>query len=187
MQNCVRKGSDHLIAIIDGFNIICRYLKYISEGKEFPAIILAPQCPQGVVWNNLIFALKELIDNVIESYNVDKNKVSITGISMGGFGTWEMGISYPDLFSAMAPICGGGLSWRCDSLKNIPIWAFHGDCDDIVPLKNSVEMVDSVNKHGCNARLTILHNVAHCCWEEAYTSSNVIEWLISHSKNNNKF
>ena len=81
MQNCVRKGSDHLIAIIDGFNIICRYLKYISEGKEFPAIILAPQCPQGVVWNNLIFALKELIDNVIESYNVDKNKVSITGIS----------------------------------------------------------------------------------------------------------
>ena len=68
----------------------------------------------------MIFALKELIDNVIESYNVDKNKVSITGISMGGFGTWEMGISYPDLFSAMAPICGGGLSWRCDSLKNIP-------------------------------------------------------------------
>lgn len=156
--------------------------KYLNSGKEYPAIVLAPQCPEGRVWNNLIFALKELIDTVIENYNVDTDKISITGISMGGFGTWEMGISYPELFSAMAPICGGGLSWRCDRVKNIPIWAFHGDSDTVVPLKNSVEMVDSVNSVGGKAKLTIFHNVAHNSWEEAYTASNVIEWLLSQKK-----
>ena len=153
--------------------------KYLNEGKEYPAIILAPQCPQGVVWSNLIFSIKELIDNIIESYNVDTDRVSITGISMGGFGTWEMGISYPELFSAIAPVCGGGMSWRCENLKNTPVWAFHGDVDDVVPLKNSVEMVDAVNKVGGNARLTIFHNVGHNSWEEAYTTTNVVEWLIS--------
>ena len=103
-------------------------------------------------------------------------------VSRTAISKWEMGISYPDLFSAIAHICGGGLSWRCEALKNIPIWAFHGDIDDVVPLKNSVEMVDAVNKTGGKARLTILHNVAHNCWEEAYTSSNVVDWLISQSK-----
>lgn len=156
--------------------------KYLNEGKEYPAIILAPQCPQGIVWSNLIFSLKELIDNIIESYNVDTDRVSITGISMGGFGTWEMGISYPELFSAIAPVCGGGMSWRCENLKNTPVWAFHGDVDDVVPLKNSVEMVDAVNKVGGNAKLTIFHNVGHNSWEETYTSTNVVDWLISKSK-----
>lgn len=156
--------------------------KYISEGKEFPAIILAPQCPEGVVWNNLVFALKKLIDNVAESYNVDRDRISITGISMGGYGTWEMGMAFPNFFSAIAPICGGGLSWRCDVIKDVPIWAFHGDRDDVVPLRNSMEMVDRVNQFGGNARLTIFHNVDHNSWEEAYTSSNVIEWLISKKR-----
>ena len=156
--------------------------KYINEGKEYPAIVLAPQCPKGIVWNNIVFALKELIDNVIENYNVDTKRVSITGLSMGGFGTWEMGIIYPELFSAIAPVCGGGLTWRCDLLKNIPVWAFHGDIDTTVLLKNSIEMVDAVNKFGGNARLTIMHNVGHNCWDEAYTASNVIEWLLSQSK-----
>lgn len=156
--------------------------KYLSEGVEYPAIILAPQCPQGVVWSNLIFALKELIDSIIEEYNVDITRVSITGLSMGGFGTWEMGISYPELFSAMAPICGGGMSWRCGRLKDVPIWAFHGDADNLVPLNNSVEMVDAVNKAGGNAKLTVFHNVGHNSWVEAYTTTNVVEWLISKNK-----
>ena len=101
---------------------------------------------------------------------------------MGGFGTWEMGISFPELFSAIAPVCGGGLSWRCGNLKNMPVWAFHGDADEIVPLKNSIEMVDAVNRIGGKAKLTIFHNVGHNSWEEAYTASNVVEWLISQTK-----
>lgn len=158
--------------------------KYINEGKSYPAIILMPQCPNGMVWNNIIFALKKLIDKVVTEYNVDNNRISVTGLSMGGFGTWELGLSYPNYFSALAPICGGGLSWRCSVLKDTPIWAFHGDADNVVPLNNSVEMVDAVNKNGGKARLTILHKVGHNSWDEAYNSSNLIEWLVSQKREN---
>ena len=153
--------------------------KYLSKGQDYPAIILMPQCPCNFVWNNLVLPLKGLIDKTVMDYNIDQSKVSITGLSMGGYGTWEMGLTYPNLFSAMAPICGGGLSWRAGRLKNMPIWAFHGDADNIVPLQNSIEMVDAVNKTGGKARLTILHNVAHNSWDEAYNHSTVMKWLIS--------
>lgn len=156
--------------------------KYIQSGKNYPAVILMPQCPQGMVWNNIVFALKELIDKVVAEYNIDTDRISITGLSMGGFGTWEMGLSFPDFFSAIAPICGGGLSFRCSALKDTPVWAFHGDMDTAVPIQNSIEMVDAVNKAGGKARLTILHGVGHYSWEEAYNDSNLIEWLITQRK-----
>ncbi|MBE6538750.1 MAG: phospholipase [Ruminococcaceae bacterium] len=156
--------------------------KYCSEGAELPAILLCPQCPEVFVWNNVVIELKALIDKVADDYNADKRRISITGISMGGFGTWEMGITYPDYFSAIAPICGGGLSWRCNLIKDMPIWAFHGDADTAVPLKNSVEMVDKVNSEGGNAKLTILHGVGHSSWDDAYLDTKLIEWLISKER-----
>lgn len=159
--------------------------KYIMQGVKYPAIVLAPQCPSDMVWNNIVFAVKELIDFVVEEYNVDTDRISITGISMGGFGTWEMALTYPNFFSAIAPVCGGGMSWRTGLLKDMPIWAFHGDADSVVPIKNSVEMVDAVVAAGGNAKLTVFHNVAHDSWDEAYTSSNVVEWLVSKRRNTN--
>lgn len=158
--------------------------KYLNQDKEYPAVILMPQCPCDLVWNNLVLPLKKLIDEVIENYNIDQSRISITGLSMGGYGTWEMGLIYPNFFSAIAPICGGGLSWRAGLLKDIPIWAFHGDADDVVPLQNSIEMVDAVNKAGGKARLTIFHNVKHNSWDEAYNSSNLLEWLIYQKRKN---
>ena len=156
--------------------------KYASGGLDTPAILLCPQCPEIFVWNNVVIELKALIDKVADDYNADKSRISITGISMGGFGSWEMGITYPDYFSAIAPICGGGLSWRGDLLKDMPIWAFHGDADTAVPLKNSVEMVDKVNSEGGNAKLTILHGVGHFSWDDAYLDTKLIEWLISKER-----
>ena len=152
---------------------------YISEGKEYSAIVLAPQCPMNTVWNNIVFELKELIDKVVLQYNIDTTKISITGISMGGFGSWEMGILFPDFFSAVGPVCGGGMSWRCGELKNTPVWALHGDADSVVPVRNSIEMVDAVNNNGGNARLTIFHGVEHCSWDDAYLNTNLVEWLIT--------
>ncbi|MBQ8005832.1 MAG: prolyl oligopeptidase family serine peptidase [Clostridia bacterium] len=158
--------------------------RYASEGKEYPAILLCPQCPRRIVWNNVVFELKALIDKVAAEYNADMSRISITGISMGGFGTWEMGLTFPNFFSAIAPVCGGGLSWRCENLKGMPIWAFHGDADNIVPPKNSLEMVDSVNAKGGNAKLTIFHGVGHDSWVNAYEETNVFEWLISNVREN---
>ena len=140
--------------------------KYLNQDKEYPAVILMPQCPCDLVWN------------------IDQSRISITGLSMGGYGTWEMGLTYPNFFSAMAPICGGGMSWRANLLKDTPIWAFHGDADNVVPLQNSIEMVDAVNKASGKARLTIFYNVAHNSWDEAYNHSTVMKWLISQKRVN---
>ena len=156
---------------------------YLNAGSlKIPAVVLCPQCPSGLVWNNNVVALKQLIDKIAAQYEVDTNRISITGISMGGFGTWEMGITYPDYFCCIAPVCGGGLSWRCGALKEMPIWAFHGDADTVVPPKNSLEMVDAVNSNGGNAKLTIFHGVGHNSWDPAYLDTKLVEWLLSQSK-----
>lgn len=168
----------------DDFEKVYRHSipRYIREGEDFPAVILAPQCPGRVVWNNLVLGLKQLIDSVIQEYHIDIHRVSITGQSMGGFGTWEMGLTYSNFFSCIAPICGGGMSWRCCNLKNTPVWAFHGDADELVPLHTSTDMVDEVNRTGGNARLTVLHGVGHEGWDFIFHETRLIDWLIGHRR-----
>ncbi len=154
----------------------------LSEGKEIPAVVICPQCPSDIVWTNIVFAVKELIDKTVEEFEIDRSRITITGISMGGFGTWEMGITYPDFFAAIAPVCGGGMSWRAGLLKYTPVWAFHGDKDNTVPIKNSLEMVDSVNANGGNAKLTVFHDVEHDSWNPAYRETTVIDWLLEQKR-----
>ncbi len=158
--------------------------KYANEGAEYPFVLLCPQCPEDIVWNNVVFALKALIDSVASEYGADENRIYCTGASMGGFGTWEMGLTYPDFFAAIAPICGGGLSWRALALTKMPIRAFHGDADSIVPIEHSYLMVDSINKKGGNARLTVFHGVNHNSWDPAYLETRVLEWLLEQNKEN---
>jgi len=152
--------------------------KYVSEGMEIPAIIICPQCPLEFVWNNMVRELKELIDKVAAQYNIPLDRVSITGLSMGGFGTWEMALTYPKTFNAFAPVCGGGMSWRTPLLVEDNIWAFHGDIDSCVPPNNSIEMVDALIKSGGNPKLTLFHNVEHNSWDNAYLDTKVIDWLL---------
>ena len=156
--------------------------KYISNGAEYPAYVLCPQCAEGFVWNNNVFKLKTLIDEVMNTYKI--KKVAITGISMGGYGTWEMGMCYPGFFSCLAPVCGGGLSWRTYILNNEKIWAFHGDSDNVVPVNNSIEMVDCTNKHGGNAKLTIYPENGHDAWSDTYSNPELYKWFLQHINNN---
>lgn len=157
--------------------------KWLKEGKWAPdAYVLCPQCPAGFDWNAKVEQLKSVIDHEAEQLQSDPGRISITGLSMGGFGTWAMGITYPNFFCAIAPVCGGGLSWRTPNLKNMPVWAFHGEQDSTVPLRNSVEMVDGVNKNGGKARLTIFHTVGHNCWDEAYSTTTVLNWLLEQER-----
>ena len=145
-------------------------------------VTLSPQCPLNDVWNAQPKIVHALIESVIAEYHCDPDRVSITGISMGGFGTWEMAMRYPTLFAAAAPICGGGMSWRTESLKNLPIRAFHGDQDTVVPLEYSLLMVRAVNARGGNAQLTVYPGVAHDSWTPAYEQSDLIEWLIAQKR-----
>ncbi len=159
---------------------ICKSVKLgLFDGE---CIIFAPQCNHPYVWNQQVFALKELIDEIIAGYSVDENKVSVTGMSMGGFGTWEMALTYPEMFSAIAPVCGGGMAWRVPALKGMPIWAFHGDNDATVNISNSVEMVNAARNYSSQVKFTVFTNVGHNSWDSAYLDTNVIDWLLSHDR-----
>lgn len=150
--------------------------------REIPAIVLCPRCPEDMVWNNIIFTLKELIDKIATDYNVNMQKITATGLSMGGFGTWELGIAFPEFFAGIAPICGGGFPWRAGNLTKTPVWAFHGDIDDVVPIEMSYQMVNAVRKSGGNAKFTIFNNVGHCSWDDAYWFTELVEWLLAQKR-----
>ena len=136
------------------------------------------QCPEGFVWDNLVFQLNEIISSAVLDYPVDRRKVSLTGLSMGGFGAWAYAITVPRLFYRLAPICGGGMSWRAPALLKIPVWAFHGDADTEVPPVYSQLMVERLNQAGGDAVLTMLPGVGHNAWDPAYLQTDLIQWLL---------
>ena len=102
------------------------------------------------------------------------------GASMGGYGTWQLAMSMPEIFAAIAPICGGGMSWNCERLKDVPVWAFHGGKDPVVDVEESRRLVDSVNKNGGNAKLTIYPENGHDAWIDTYDSYEVFNWLLTY-------
>ena len=161
----------------------------VKQGKEFPFIVIAPQCAEGERWQEE--ALLQLLDHVVHDYAVDTNRVYLTGLSMGGFGTWKLGISHPERFAAIVPICGGGETIdvllaareRAASLKRLPIWAFHGAKDPVVPLEESERMINALKKLGCQeAKLTVYPEAQHNSWTETYNNPEVYEWLLKHSR-----
>ena len=101
---------------------------------------------------------------------------------LGGYGTWEMAMSYPGFFSALGPICGGGVSWRAGLIGKTPVWAFHGDADQTVPVGNSIEMCERLKASGGRVELTLLHGVGHDSWTFAYERTGLVDWLISQQR-----
>lgn len=156
---------------------------WLRDGKWKPdAYVICPQCRECWDWNSQVERVKAIIDCEAAALQSDRTRISITGMSMGGFGTWAMALHFPEFFSAIAPVCGGGLSWRCDNLKNMPIRAFHGGQDDVVPLAYSQMMVDAVNAAGGHAALTVYPDRAHNCWDDAYGKTDVLDWLIAQRR-----
>ncbi len=157
--------------------------RLIQEGREYEAVMLVPQCHENRVWNNVVDELMQLIDTVAEKYQVDPKRISITGGSMGGFGTWEMGMTFPDTFSAIGPVCGGGLSWRASNLVNTPVFAYHGAKDDIVPIVYSQLMVDAVRASGGSAAFEVFDELGHNdAIDMAYRETDMIDKLIHSVK-----
>ena len=157
--------------------------KLASEGKDFPFIIISPQCPPNSRWNEITEELAALCDFIIEKYDVDSIRTYITGLSMGGAGTWAMIQRYPNRFAAAAPICGGGdRSLARRKLKDLPIWVFHGAKDNTVPLERSQEMVDAIGKAGNpNIEFTIYPDAGHDSWTETYDNPELYDWFLKHT------
>jgi predicted peptidase len=156
--------------------------KIVAKQKDFPFIVVSPQCPSGVWWNDKLDVLINLLDDIVANYDVDTERVYLTGLSMGGFGTWALASKYPDRFAAAAPICGGGMRIMAYGLKDVPIWAFHGAKDRVVPVEESKEMVAAVKARGGNAKLTVYPEASHDSWTETYNNPELYEWFLKHRR-----
>lgn len=151
--------------------------RLIDEGRKFPAIVVSPQCPSNNWWN--LAALEMLIDNLMVRHRVDPNRVYVTGISMGGFGTWGLAQRRPERFAAIVPICGGGDPNQASRLRNLPTWVFHGALDDIVVADESQRMVDAMRAAGGSPRFTLYPEAMHDSWTEAYATEELWTWLFA--------
>ena len=156
--------------------------RYIEEGHSIPFVVLAPLCPSGTEWIFQMENIYELILLILPYYNIDPKKIYLTGNSMGGYGTWNLAIAYPDRFAAIAPICGGGPPRMVQAIKHVPVWAFHGAKDDTVPLAESQQMVDALRACGGRVKFTIYPDVEHDSWTPTYDNPALYEWLLQHKK-----
>lgn len=152
----------------------------LVEEKDFPFIIVSPQCPAEQWWD--VELLKELLDDVISKYQVDENRIYLTGLSMGGYGTWSLAAKYPEKFTAIAPICGGGDPKSTSSIKTIPAWVFHGAKDSVVPLARSEEMVESLRYAGGFVTFTVYPEAGHDSWTDTYNNKALYEWFLNFKK-----
>ena len=159
-------------------NNIC--LKKLKDHLK-DCLIIAPQCP-GTDWFEVMQDLLELTENVFANPSVDSERLFLTGVSMGGYGAWELAMLRPHFFAALSPLCGGGMVWNAERLKNVPVNAYHGALDPVVPMSESQRMVEAVNRYGGKATLKIYENLAHNCWEETYDSPQFYEWLLSQKR-----
>lgn len=163
--------------------------KIVAKDPDFPFIVVSPQCPEGQNWSSEV--LLGLLDKVEHQLNVDKERVYLTGLSMGGYGSWDLGLRNPERFAAIVPICGGGQlitvliaeGAKRDALRSLGVWAFHGGKDPVVPLDESQRMVNLLKKSGVqDVKLTVYPEAGHDSWTEAYNDPELYKWLLSHTR-----
>ncbi len=154
--------------------------KLIEAGQDFPFIVVSPQAPAEQWWSTVF--LDALLQEITATYRVDMDRVYATGLSMGGFGTWDLAMTFPDRFAAIAPICGGGNAYSVCVIKDLPIWNFHGAKDPVVPLARSQEMVDALQRCSGDVRFTIYPDAGHDAWTETYDNPALYEWLLAHRR-----
>lgn len=169
-----------------------------SREKKTPVIIVAPQCPRGEVWAPLFWhagsakpadrqskmgrLVKELTEKCIATMPVDKDRVLLTGLSLGGYGVWDILWRYPDMFAAAMPVCGGGYPETCRKFASVPIWVFHGEKDQNVPVKLSRAMVAELWRLDAPVRYREFPDAGHAVWSSAYRDDGVLKWFFSQRR-----
>lgn len=167
----------------------------------FPALVLMPQCPEKVFWDAAIPTIEAALAQTREDYNVNDKAITLTGLSLGGYATWIWGSTKTDTFAALMPVCGGGnlldlktilpivddkafgsIDDRVRNLSKVPIWAFHGADDDVVPPARSRDMVERVKKAGGDVRYKEFEETGHNSWDQAYGYKRAIAWLLKQRK-----
>ncbi|MEA2042643.1 MAG: prolyl oligopeptidase family serine peptidase [Bacteroidota bacterium] len=169
-----------------------------ANQEKFPAYVIAPQCAENYRWADIDWSnaphkmpdtisdyakmTMELANWFIHNLPVDSNRIYITGLSMGGFGTWDLISRFPDKFAAAAPVCGGGDTNQAKKLTHIPIWAFHGAKDKVVDVRSTRLMIEEIKKFGGTPKYTEYPELGHFSWETAYHEEQFLEWMFLQSK-----
>jgi predicted peptidase len=188
------RGDNNEAQLIHGVGEFARP----DRRKKYPCFLVAPQCPRGKAWSSILGTARgptlsrspsqygalvlELIAQLQKEFRVDPERIYLTGLSMGGYGTWDLLMRRPDLFAAAVPICGGGDETQASRIASIPIWVFHGALDRGVPVERSRAMVAALEKAGGTPRYTEYPDEGHESWVPAYRSPALFRWLFSQKK-----
>jgi predicted peptidase len=161
--------------------------KIVEEKDDFPFIAISPQCPTTSLWTTMTDELHALLVDAVQRYNVDEVRIYLTGLSMGGYGAWHLAATYPELFAAVVPICGGMIhdsefQEKIKVLKDMPIWIFHGAKDEAVPIKNSKEVYNALKKIKGNVKFTVYPDLGHDSWTKTYDNPDLYKWLLKQKR-----
>lgn len=167
------RGDNLALMDVHGFS-------HLLRDKDYPCIVVMPQCPKDTFWAARVESIVAFVEQLKAMYPVDPDRVYLTGLSMGGYGTWYTAMARPDLFAAIAPMCGGGMAWNAHTLT-MPVWAFHGVDDASVSVTQSDEMVARLKQHGYDVTYTRMDGVGHNVWQYGYTDA-LMQWLLSHRR-----
>jgi predicted peptidase len=188
------RGEDNEKQLVHGMN------DFASDEimAKYPAFVMAPQCPEGQAWGGIsrlakaptpedqltpaLDATLKAVETLRKEFPIDDQRIYITGLSMGGYGTWDALAKRTELFAAAAPICGGGNKMNASKFKHIPIWAFHGADDRTVPADRSREMIEALKAAGATPKYTEYAGVGHNSWAQTYSDPALYEWLFAQQK-----
>ena len=153
----------------------------LEKGRNIPARMVAPQCC-GDTWFELFETLIDFAESTANESGVDKSRIYLTGVSMGAYAAWQLAMTKPDMFAALVPVCGGGMYWNAEHIKDIPLWIFHGIQDDVIFVEEAIRMTEKLRGFGGKVKLTLYDNRCHDSWIQAYATPELYEWLLSQSR-----
>ena len=183
-------GNDNLRQISGGNTAGTRLFASASVQAKHPAFVVAPQMPAGDSWSNFdsdtpgsyATLVLELIAMLSKEFKIDADRVYLTGQSLGGGGTWDLVSKRPNVFAAAVPLCGNGNAQRVRAARNVPIWAFHGAQDEVVPVAGSRELVAALKSAGSSVKYTEYPDVGHDVWTRAYADPQLPDWLFAQKR-----
>lgn len=196
LHGTVGRGTDNKRQLRSGVE---EFVKDATR-KKHPCFLAVPQCPPDKLWFNVGFAdtrgnitlpknptepaatVLELIEALCNEHPIDKDRIYLTGLSMGGYCTWDLISRRPELFAAAIPVSGGGDPAQAQKLVKLPIWAFHGGADPLVPVARPRDMIAAIKKAGGEPKYTEYKGVGHDAWTPTYKDSKVLDWLFEQKK-----
>lgn len=196
LHGTVGRGADNVKQLRSGVE---EFVKDATR-KQHPCFLAVPQCPSDKMWFNVgpndakgnlplpqhptepAATVLDLIESLCSEHRIDRERIYVTGLSMGGYGTWDLISRRPELFAAAIPICGGGDPAQAEKLAKLPIWAFHGDADPLVPVARLRDMIAAIKKAGGEPKYTEYKGVGHDAWTPTYRDNAVLDWLFEQKK-----